>query len=450
MTMPVCLPLPEPFERNLPQPDGEPHGTRAGYSTHDVERFVPEPAKNPQRTPFERDRARVLHSSALRRLGAKTQVLGPAADDFVRTRLTHSLEVAQVGRALGQALGCDPDLVDAACLSHDLGHPPYGHNGEKALDRVADGIGGFEGNAQTMRILTRLEPKALSPAGRSVGLNLTRASLDAVAKYPWARGVGPGGGQHGDRTYRKYGAYDSDLEVFRWMRQGVPGTRRCVEAQVMDLSDDVAYSVHDVEDAVALGRMDPARLRRPGEVEDLLEDTRTWYGTEVSADALGAAWERLASQPYWIGSYSGSVADAARLKNLTSELIGRFVSAVAQATREESGQGPLTRYGADLVIPQDTAEEILVLKGAAVRYVMAPREQEPVYLRQRTIIFDLAEVLMEGDGSALDPSLRPAWEEAADDAGRLRVVVDQIASLTDTSARSWHARLCGMFSEVPA
>ena len=405
-----------------------------------------EPAKNPQRTPFERDRARVLHSSALRRLGAKTQVLGPGSDDFVRTRLTHSLEVAQVGRSLGQALGCDPDVVDTACLAHDLGHPPYGHNGEKALDVIAAPIGGFEGNAQTLRLLTRLEPKTLTPCGRSVGLNLTRASLDAVAKYPWTRGGGPGGPQ--GRSARKYGCYDDDLPIFEWMRDGAPAARRCLEAQIMDLSDDVGYSVHDVEDAIALGRLDPACLTDPKEVDELLEATRAWYGTDLSADALGAAFERLAGQPYWIRSYNGSVADAAHLKNLTSEIIGRFVSAVASATRQTYGDGPLTRYEAELVIPEETAAEILLLKGIAVRYVMEPREHEPVYLRQRTLIFDLADVLMTGGGKGIDPVLLDVWHRAENDDARLRVVVDQIASLTDTSARAWHARLCGMFSEV--
>ncbi|MDO4900072.1 deoxyguanosinetriphosphate triphosphohydrolase [Actinomyces sp.] len=421
-------------------------GDLVGYGGADVVRFVSEPLKNPQRTPFERDRARILHSSALRRLGAKTQVLGPSADDFVRTRLTHSLEVAQVGRALGQALGCDPDVVDAACLSHDLGHPPYGHNGEQALNVVAQSIGGFEGNAQTFRILTRLEPKTLDAAGRSVGVNLTRASLDAVAKYPWARGEGPGGPDGRSRV--KYGCYDEDREIFDWMRRNAPARRRCLEAQIMDFSDDVGYSVHDVEDAIALFKMDPARLTDATEIAAVVDSTRAWYGTSVSADTLGAAWERLSAQPFWIRKYTGAMADAAQLKNLTSQLIGRFVSAVAVATREVFGEGPLTRYNAELVIPEQTAAEILILKGVAVHYVMAPREHEPVYLRQRTELFDLADALVEGGARHLEPVFAAAWNESADDSGRLRAVVDQIASLTDTSAQAWHARLCGLLSAV--
>lgn len=137
-----------------------------GYTSFDEERWAPEPPKSSTRTAFQRDRARLIHSSALRRLGAKSQVLVAGTDDFVRTRLTHTLEVAQIGRQIGASLGCDPDVVDCACLAHDLGHPPFGHNGERVLAEIAEHIGGFEGNAQTLRLLTRLEPKILFPDGR--------------------------------------------------------------------------------------------------------------------------------------------------------------------------------------------------------------------------------------------------------------------------------------------
>jgi dGTPase len=134
------------------------------YDEHARERWVGEPPKRSGRDDFERDRARVVHAASFRRLAGKTQVLAAGESDFLRTRLTHSLEVAQIGRGLGRALGADPDVVETACLAHDLGHPPFGHNGEDALDEVSQSCGGFEGNAQTLRVLTRLEAKVIGPA----------------------------------------------------------------------------------------------------------------------------------------------------------------------------------------------------------------------------------------------------------------------------------------------
>ena len=410
-----------------------------GYSPADRARWVLEQPKSLSRSAFERDRARIVHSSALRRLGAKTQVLGPSSDDFVRTRLTHTLEVAQVGRELGKALGCDPDVVDTACLAHDLGHPPFGHNGERALAEASAAIGGFEGNAQTLRLLTRLEPKILAPGGRAVGLNLTRASLDASVKYPWRAGHGP---RRLDGTPTpKFGVYADDAEVFDWLREGAPTGRRCLEAHVMDLADDISYSVHDVEDAVVGGRLDLAVLVRDEERARVVELVHDWYGREVAAAGLLAAMDRLVALGLWGPEFDGSRAALAGLKDATSQLIGRFAGAAEEATRERYGCGPLTRYAASLVVPHDTLAEILVLKGLAVTYVMAPREHEPLYRRQREILLDLVRVVSARAPLALEPPFAADWAAAGDDAARLRVVIDQVASLTDVSAAEWHGRL---------
>ena len=216
-----------------------------GYSSADRARFLDEPAKRAGRTEFARDRARIIHSFALRRLAAKTQVAVPWATDFPRTRLSHSLECAQVGRELGAALGADPDLMEGACLAHDIGHPPFGHNGEEVLNQLAQTCGGFEGNAQSIRLLIRLEAKTVLPDGKSIGLNLTRASLDAATKYPWSR----------VDDAKKFGVYEDDLEIFNWYRQGAKSGEISMEAQIMDWSDDVAYSVHDLEDSLVSGQV---------------------------------------------------------------------------------------------------------------------------------------------------------------------------------------------------
>ncbi|MCL1869225.1 MAG: deoxyguanosinetriphosphate triphosphohydrolase [Promicromonosporaceae bacterium] len=408
----------------------------ASYGDHDVERYAQEPPKSRLRTPFERDRARVVHSSAMRRLGAKTQVLTPGTDDFVRTRLTHSLEVAQIGREMGRALGCDPDLVDTACLTHDIGHPPFGHNGERALAVVARSIGGFEGNAQTLRLLTRLEPKV-----DGAGLNLTRASLDASVKYPWALGEGP---RRPDGTETaKFGVYPDDAPVFAWLRERARAGVRSMEAQVMDLADDIAYSVHDVEDAVVGGRLDLGLLESASERQRVIEHVHAWYGAWHPAEGLEDALGRLRASGLLMTEFDGSRKALARLKDLTSSLIGRFSGAAQAATRELYGPGPHTRYSARLVVPEETQLEILALKGVAVAYVMAPREREPVYRAQREIVADLVEVLSDRAPLALEPMFAADWNAAADDAARLRVVVDQVASLTDVSATQWHARLVG-------
>ncbi|UFU04911.1 deoxyguanosinetriphosphate triphosphohydrolase [Ruania halotolerans] len=412
-----------------------------GYGGADVERWFTEPPKSAQRSPFERDRARIVHSSALRRLGAKTQVLGPGTDDFARTRLTHSLEVAQVGRELGKSLGCDPDVVDTACLAHDLGHPPFGHNGETALHQVASAIGGFEGNAQTLRLLTRLEPKTFTPDGVGVGLNLTRASLDAATKYPWRSGQGPvrtDGSRSG-----KFGVYEDDAPVFRWLREGAPALRRCIEAQVMDLADDISYSVHDVEDAVFSGRVDLSEVTTERDRDRVITQVRAWYDPAVSDDALDAAIDSLTALDYWVTRYDGTRRGQARLKDMTSQLIGRFCNAAGRATRERFGDGPLVRYDADVVVPDAVLAEISILKGIAATYVMAPREEDALYHRQRLILTDLVAVLYDRAEIALAEMFAEDFGHAGDDDIRLRVVVDQVASLTDLSALEWHARMCG-------
>ncbi len=399
------------------------------YTANDAERFLDEPAKRGGRTEFMRDRARVIHSAALRRLAAKTQVAVPWENDFQRTRLSHSLECAQIGRELGESLGADPDLQDTACLAHDLGHPPFGHNGEEALAEIAEDFGGFEGNAQSFRLLVRLEAKTVDSEGKSVGLNLTRASLDGSTKYPWPR----------SQNSRKFGVYDDDLEVFTWMRTGAPIDKKCIEAQIMDWSDDCAYSVHDLEDAIFTNQVSVKNFEK--DFQELHTVMVRDYGSDATEQEAVQAHQRLSALSAWPHYYDGTHRSLARLKDSTSQLIGRFVLAAELETRKVHGDGPLSRYSADLVIPRDQVIEVDFLKAIAGHYLInAPLSQER-YAKQQIIIREIVEMLLASAPRELDSFFLKAWNEAGDETARMRVIIDQVAALTDPGAYALHARL---------
>ena len=400
-----------------------------GYSDFDRARFLDEPAKRGGRTEFARDRARIIHSFALRRLAAKTQVAVPWATDFPRTRLSHSLECAQVGRELGAALGADPDLMEGACLAHDIGHPPFGHNGEEALNQIAASCGGFEGNAQSIRLLIRLEAKTVLPDGKSIGLNLTRASLDAATKYPWSRVV----------NARKFGVYEDDLEIFNWYRSGVESGKTSMEAQIMDWSDDVAYSVHDLEDSLVSGQIKLDQLS--SDLPKLFKVAQQMYLADITESEMQEALAALQKLSCWPRYYDGTHRSLARLKDLASQLIGRFAQAAEVATQEKYGDGDLTRYNANLVVPRAQRVEVALLKSMAGHYVINASDSQIRYGEQQRLLTELVEAILESAPKTLESFFLQDWQNAQTDQARLRVVIDQVASLTDPGAVALHKRL---------
>ncbi len=427
------------------------------------------------RHPFARDYDRLLHAEAFRRLQGKTQVIAPGEADFLRTRLTHTVEVGQHARRLAERLGAHPDCCDAAAIMHDFGHPPFGHIGEEALcaavDRTAQRwgidpaeVGGYEGNAQTFRLVTSV----LAGPDARPGMNLTRGTLDAVLKYPWFRE---------DVTQPKWCFYPTEAEVGAWVRAGVPDERRYArsfEAQVMDWADDVAYAVHDVEDwylagVFPLGMLAQASRARERLVEQIVARGRrrakeTPDGTPIEdprsdPDEVGRAVEGLFTDPGGAfaafaelgGEYDGSPEANAALRIMRKRTFEQFTNGVSLA----DPAAPARRHHNDLHIPHELRLRNDVLRDCIWIYVIDHPRMATYQRGQRRIVDELYEI--HADAVAQQPSALGVFprdvqrhlaglQEAADRASAvetLRVLADHVGSFTDSQAARLHRRLTG-------
>jgi dGTPase len=401
------------------------------------------------RTPAERDRDRILYSSAFRRLAEGTQVVSPTIGYVFHNRLTHSLQVAQVGRRLAERLrgthleesewaGClDPDVVEAACLAHDLVHPPFGHIAEEELNALTTDYGGFEGNAQSFRILTKLAFHSENHRG----LNLTRATLAGVLKYPWLRNENP-------LKPKKWGAYETERPDFDFATALCSRAQvRTLEADLMDWADDVTYSVHDIEDFYKAGRI-PAHLlshvRDSGERKTFFDDVfRRRKNNPDFADRarLEEAFTDVMLSNFALEEqYIGKASQRAALRVFTSNLIGRYINGVKIVS-----SGDETKVAID----PGLQSEVAMLKELVWTYVIEAPALATQQYGQRKIIRELFAIYTDAANCEGKRKIFPAYyRERLDATGSgaqeiCRICVDLIASLTEAQVINMHQRLTG-------
>ncbi|NJK54884.1 MAG: dNTP triphosphohydrolase [Pleurocapsa sp. SU_5_0] len=411
------------------------------------------------RQSFQVDRDRILYSSAFRRLAQITQVLTAQEGHVFHNRLTHSLKVAQVARRLAERLlaeqpkvaeaigGVDPDVVEAAALAHDLGHPPFGHIAEEELDTCARQAGladGFEGNAQSFRILTRLAIHRID----YYGLNLTRATLNAVLKYPWLRSLDPTSKRH-----RKYCIYDLDLEAFSFVREK-SNDLQSIEASIMDFADDITYSVHDLEDFYLAGLI-PLELLATDwdELDRFITDwLRVSPHNRVArvVQANPHRFQNFLNATYNLkGQYPpGSFEQKAQIKRISSQLIQNYVQSV-QLTTEYGDRGYL-KYN------RNREEELKFLQRIVWSYVISNPRLATQRYGQKRIIKTLFEIYLQAI-SDRDLSFIPArfvrefleieanlGNSAELNREQTRMAVDIVAGLSEAEAVIQYRRLTGI------
>lgn len=414
--------------------------------------------RSDQRDPFGQDRDRILYTTALRRLAGTTQVVSVAEGHVFHNRLTHTLEVAQIARRLAEHLlaidqgrahdfgGLHPEVAEAAALAHDLGHPPFGHIGEEEIDRLVVGAGvpdGFEGNAQSFRVVTKMTKR--QPA--FAGLNLTRATLNGVLKYPWFRTTA--GKQH-----RKYGAYRSEEPDFLHARSATAfPSLPSLEAAVMNHADDIAYSVHDLYDFFRAGLI-PLELiaLNDAAADDFVSAVfarwqRGGATPELPRPDFEAALNQLRALFPLTQRFDGSLQHRAALRSLTSLLIGRYLQATAFAADPAAD-------GSTISINPAHAAEIKVLQELTRQYVIfrpslaAIQEGERRLIRVifRSLLNDARgqrALLPQWANDLLDEALKSATNDTERGAARVRLVADTISSLTEDECQRLFLRLRG-------
>jgi dGTPase len=411
------------------------------------------------RDPAQKDRDRILYTAALRRLAGVTQVVGAVEGHVYHNRLTHTLEVAQIARGLAERL-CSrhkalrdksspdfvsPTVVEAAALAHDLGHPPFGHVAEETLrECVGQDAGGFEGNAQSFRIITKLAAHRTAYKG----LDLTRATLNATLKYPWMN-LDPSAPRQD-----KFGAYQTEADEFAWTRQSSSGYERTLEASIMDYADDIAYSVHDVDDFFRAGLIplhDPQAMLDRGEFADFQKSARFPKGTSVNV-ARRTVTKRLKGFPIQ-GPYTGTYEERAKYRTLSSRLIDDFIS--SPTIVKQGGQSVLRPNDEHLV-------QIAFLKNLVWKYViendrLATQQQGQITTIKGLFQIYMSAILDRKSGKALlPPTFATEWElqdlarwggdKCQHDRGVRRLAADVIASFTDHQATVMYHRLTGVSS----
>jgi dGTPase len=400
-----------------------------GYDDDERERFYPDKTRgDDHRSPFERDRARIIHSAAFRRLQGKTQVFGFGGSDFFRTRLTHSLEVAQIGKGIALKTGfADLDLVEAICLAHDIGHPPFGHTGEAQLHELMKESGGFEANAQNLRVLTKLEVKSSDYDG----LNLTRATLDGVLKYKV-----PFCNTEIDET--KF-CYNEDIDLVQKISQG--NMEKTFECQIMDWADEIAYSVHDLEDGIKAGMI----------TTNILEDHVFRKKVENSLMVLSPQtfrndWEfierKISEALTPPGKQEHEKRRKAQRKALVAGLIDYFIN---ETKAKEEGSIDHSRYEHSLDVPEHKRNECALLKAIVWQAIISDEKIATVERKACSIIRGLFEELRDqtkNDALSMFPAdFRERLSTDLSKAEWYRVTCDYIAGMTDTYAMKVYSRL---------